>query len=144
MEQRPRVAFLEWLDPLFNGGHWNPTLVELAGGRDVLGSAGAPSRRIEWPALVAARPEVLFIACCGFSAERALQDVPILKQQPGWHDLPCVRAGRVYVSDGNAYFSRPGPRLVDSLEILAHALHPAAHRLPAGVPAARQVDPPAR
>ena len=126
-DERPRVAFLEWIDPPFNGGHWNPTLIEMAGGVDVLGNAGQPSRTLVWEDLVQARPDVLFIACCGFDAERGSQDVPVLERQPGWAALPCVQNGRVYVSDGNAYFSRPGPRLVDSLEILAHALHPDLH-----------------
>jgi|SRR5579884_2815599 len=138
--ERPRVAFLEWIDPLFNAGHWNPALIELAGGIDVLGNAGVPSRTTSWPALLDSRPDVLFIACCGYPAERALEDMPILRGQPGWSDLPCVRSGRVYVTDGNAYFSRPGPRLVDGLEIMAHALHPAIHPLPARLPAARQPD----
>jgi iron complex transport system substrate-binding protein len=128
-DQRPRVAFLEWLDPLFTGGHWNPALIDLAGGKDLLGNPGQPSRTLPWEALVDAQPDVIFIACCGFTAERALQDVPILAAQPGWEELPAVRSGRVYVTDGNAYFSRPGPRLVDGLEILAHALHLALHPL---------------
>ncbi|HZP83896.1 MAG TPA: cobalamin-binding protein [Chthonomonadaceae bacterium] len=138
--ERPRVAFLEWLDPPFNGGHWNPTLIELAGGVDVLGCLGRPSRTTPWQSVRNSRPDVLFIACCGFPAGRALQDMPLLERQPGWDSLPCVRNGRVYVTDGNAYFSRPGPRLVDSLEILAHALHPDAHPLPAGLPAAHAVS----
>ena len=121
------------------GGHWNPTLIEMAGGMDVLGNAGQPSRTTAWQTVVDSRPDVLFIACCGFSTERAMQDVPILQQQPGWNDLPCVRGDRVYVTDGNAYFSRPGPRLVDSLEILAHALHPHVHSLVPTLAAAHQV-----
>ena len=126
-QQRPRVAFLEWIAPPFNAGHWNPTLIDLAGGVDLLGNAGQPSRTLAWEEVVQSQPDVLFIACCGFDAERARQDVPILERLPGWPTLPCVQSGRVYVSDGNAYFSRPGPRLVDSLEILAHALHPDLH-----------------
>jgi iron complex transport system substrate-binding protein len=127
---RPKVAFVEWIDTIFNGGHWNPTLIEMAGGIDVLGSVGQPSRTTPWETVLAAQPDVLFIACCGFSRQRALQDIPLLECRQGWGDLPCVRAGRVYVTDGNAYFSRPGPRLVDSLEIVAHALHPEIHPLP--------------
>ena len=133
MHHRPRVAFLEWLDPFFNGGHWNPTLMELAGGIDVLGLVGKPSVTTSWETLAEARPDVLFIACCGYSTERALEDLPILEAQPGWRELPAVRAGRVYVTDGNAYFSRPGPRLVDGLEIMAYALHPEVHPLPVGL-----------
>jgi iron complex transport system substrate-binding protein len=138
-ELRPRVTFLEWIDPLFNGGHWNPTLIEYAGGVDVLGESGRPSRTTPPETLVESQPDVLFIACCGYTSERAKQDLPILARIPGWYDLPCAQSGRIYVSDGSAYFSRPGPRLVDSLEILAHALHPGIHPLPDGLPAAGQM-----
>jgi iron complex transport system substrate-binding protein len=86
--------------------------------------------------LHAAQPEVVFVACCGFDLERTLADVASLRQQPAWRELPAVRAGRVFVTDGSQYFSRPGPRLVDSLEILAHALDPGRHPLPPGLPAA--------
>jgi iron complex transport system substrate-binding protein len=136
---RPRVVLLEWLDPPFSCGHWSPELVRLAGGDEVIGRAGRPSRTLAWEEVVAARPDVLVVACCGFSLQRTLVDVPGLTARPGWADLPAVGAGRVYVTDGNAYFSRPGPRLVDSLEILAHALHPDVHPLPRGLPAARQL-----
>lgn len=138
--ERPRVAFLEWIDPLFNAGHWNPTLIELAGGTDVLGNVGVPSQTVPWESLVGSCPDVLFVACCGYSSERTLQDIPLLQQQVGWSDLPCVRLGRVYVTDGNAYFSRPGPRLVDGLEIMAHALHPEVHPLPAHLNAAFRIQ----
>ena len=129
--ERPRVAFLEWIDPLFNGGHWNPELIALAGGVDVLGSPAAPSRTITWDAVRSAEPDVIFVACCGFPTERALEDLPLLQARDGWDDLPAVREGRVYFADGNAFFSRPGPRIVDSLEVLAAALHPAVHPGPA-------------
>jgi iron complex transport system substrate-binding protein len=121
---RPRVGFLEWIDPLFCGGHWNPELVEIAGGYDALGQRGADAVRIEWEAFRATQPEVIVIACCGFSEERARQDLPILAAQPDYANLPAVRTGRVHVVDGAAYFSRPGPRLVDSLELLAGFVHP--------------------
>lgn len=137
--QRPRVAFLEWLAPLFTGGHWNPELIALAGGQALFGNVGEKSAVIDWDALEASDPEVLFIACCGFSTPRTLGELPTLTAQPRWSALRAVRAGRVYVTDGNAYFNRPGPRLVDSLEILAHALHPTIHPLPAGLPAAVRV-----
>ncbi|CAN5331942.1 cobalamin-binding protein [soil metagenome] len=134
--KRPGVVLLEWIDPPFSCGHWSPELVELAGGRELLGRAGQPSRTLQWSEVCAAQPDVLFIACCGFSIERTRQDLPRLTSYPGWSDLPCVRTGRVYVVDGSAYFSRPGPRLVDSLEILANALHPNIHPLPGGLQAA--------
>ena len=129
---RPRVVFLEWIDPPFSPGHWNPELIELAGGVCAVGTANRPSRTLDWQEVVDARPDVLFISCCCFDAKRALQDIPILTAQPGFHDLLAARTGRVYITDGNAYFSRPGPRLVDSLEILAHALHPDVHPAPVG------------
>lgn len=121
---QPRVGFLEWIDPLFCGGHWNPELVELAGGIDGLGRLGQPSVRIEWEQVRELAPEVLVISCCGFSAARASEDLAILEAQPGWDSLPAVQAGRVHVVDGASYFSRPGPRLVDSLEMLASFVHP--------------------
>jgi iron complex transport system substrate-binding protein len=136
LKYRPRVAQLEWIDPPFSCGHWSPEIVRLAGGEEGLGQEGRPSRTLAWQEVLAWRPEVLVIACCGFGIPRTLQDVPLLRSYPGWADLPCARNGRVYVVDGSAYFSRPGPRLVDSLEILAHALHPEVHPLPAGCPAA--------
>jgi iron complex transport system substrate-binding protein len=139
LEQRPRIVVLEWIDPPFSCGHWTPELVRLAGGQEGLGREGRPSRTLQSSEVLAWRPEVLLIACCGFSIPRTLQDLPLLWSFPGWSDLPCVRSERVYVVDGSAYFSRPGPRLVDSLEILAHALHPEVHPLPAGLPAAMQM-----
>ena len=134
LQHRPRVAMLEWLDPPFSCGHWSPELVRLAGGVEGLGREGLPSRTLRWEEVMAWQPEVVFIACCGFDAERTIDDVPSLQSVPGWQDLPAVRSGRVYVTDGSHYFSRPGPRLVDSLEILAHTLHPEAHPLPTGLP----------
>jgi iron complex transport system substrate-binding protein len=137
---RPRVALLEWLDPPFSCGHWNPELVRLAGGVEGLGREGERSRTLRWEEVVGWAPEVVVIACCGFSTERTLEDLPLLNAVPGWENVPAVGAGRVYVVDGSQYFSRPGPRLVDSLEILAHAIHPDLHPLPAGLPAPIQVE----
>jgi iron complex transport system substrate-binding protein len=139
LRHRPRVALLEWLDPPFSCGHWNPELVRLAGGVEGLGREGMPSRTLRWDEVIAWQPEVVFIACCGFGLERTMDDVPPLQSVPGWQDLPAVRWGRVYVTDGSQYFSRPGPRLVDSLEILAHALDPEAHPLPPELTAAARV-----
>jgi iron complex transport system substrate-binding protein len=131
-EDRPRhrMVFLEWLDPPFSSGHWNPEIVRLAGGHDPFGRPGEPARTLRWDDVVAWRPEVVFVACCGFDADRALADLRGSARPPGWDDLPAVRAGRVYVADGARYFSRPGPGLVDSLELLAHALDPDAHARP--------------
>ena len=137
---RPRVALIEWLDPPFSCGHWNPELVRLAGGIEGLGLVGERSRTLMWDEVIAWQPEVVFFACCGLDVERTLGDMPLLQAVAGWPDVPAVRSGRVYVSDGAQYFSRPGPRLVDSLEILAHALHPDVHTLPNTLTAALCVD----
>ena len=127
VENRPRVALLEWLLPPFNSGHWNPELVELAGGIDCLGPAGKPSRTVSWQDVLQAQPDVLVIGCCGFSRQRAIEDFEQLVEIPEWQLLMKRVGGKVLVTDGNAYFSRPGPRLVDGLEALAHALHPGVH-----------------
>src|SRR2546430_2562468 len=121
---RPRVACLEWLDPLFNAGHWVPEQVTLAGGRDVLGQPGVPSIDIEIERLVAADPDYVFVMPCGFDVERALMESRALRKDPRWTALRAVREARAFVLDGNAYFSRPGPRVVDGIELLASILHP--------------------
>lgn len=139
LSERPRVTFLEWLDPPFSSGHWNPELVRIAGGIEGLGQAGQPSRRLRWEEVCAWGPEVLCIACCGFTIERTRQDLAGARAIAGWQDLTAVRSGRVYVADGSQYFNRPGPRLVESLELLAHALHPEHHPLENGLPALRRL-----
>lgn len=139
--ERPSVMLLEWIDPPFSAGHWSPELVALAGGRETIGIAGQRSATTPWEKIVRVDPEVMVIACCGFHVARTLEDLPILRSQAGWNDLRCVRSGRVYVVDGSDYFSRPGPRLVDSLEILAHTLHPSIHPLPTGLNVAQRVEP---
>ena len=137
--QYPKVAFLEWIDPPFNAGHWTPELIEMAGGIDCLGNKHQPSQTTLWERIIEAQPEVMFVACCGFSMERAIKDLPILQANEGWEDMPCVKHNRVYFSDGNSYFNRPGPRLVDSLEIVANALHPDVHILGMNLPPAIRV-----
>lgn len=138
--ERSTVMLLEWIDPPFTAGHWSPELVELAGGREAIGTTGQRSVTTKWEQIAAADPEVIVLACCGFDVERTMRDLPILRSYPGWGSLRSVRNGRVYLVDGSAYFSRPGPRLVDSLEILANALHPDSHPLPDGMPAAVRVE----
>lgn len=133
----PRTMLLEWIDPPFCAGHWSPELVRLAGGLEVAGQEGRPSRTLKWEEVLALDPEVLVIACCGFNTERTLLDIPILRSSARFTGLTCVREGRVFVIDGNAYFNRPGPRLVDSLELLAHTLHPSLHPLPEHLAPAR-------
>jgi iron complex transport system substrate-binding protein len=124
--RRPRVACLEWIDPPFGPGHWLPEMVALAGGEPGLGEAGADSRRISWGDVIAFAPEVIVVTPCGFDLERAAAEaLRVLPRRTGWEALPAVRGGRVYAVDGNAYYSRPGPRIVDSLELLAELTHPA-------------------
>jgi iron complex transport system substrate-binding protein len=130
IRRQPRVAFVEWLIPPFSSGHWNPDLVDMAGGREGLGRSGAPSGTLDWSEVVAWQPEILFVACCGYDVSKTLQDLELLRSEPHWSSIPAFRNHRVYVADGSQYFNRPGPRLVDSLEILAHALHPDIHPIP--------------
>jgi iron complex transport system substrate-binding protein len=120
----PTVACLEWIDPLFAMGNWGPELVALAGGTCALGVAGAHSTTLPWDALRAADPDVIVVAPCGFGLDRTLAEMPALVARPGWDALAAVRAGRVYVADGNLYFNRSGPLLFDTPEILAEMLHP--------------------
>jgi iron complex transport system substrate-binding protein len=118
------VACLEWFDPLYIAGHWVPEIVEIAGGNDILATAGEPSVKIEWDAVIASRPEILILMPCGFDLDRALQESSLLKNRTGWESLPAVRDGRVFAVSGTDYFSRPGPRLINGLEILSQLLHP--------------------
>jgi iron complex transport system substrate-binding protein len=124
MTRRPTVGCIEWIDPLMAAGNWVPELVDLAGGRDVLGEPGRHSAWTNWAKLLDADPDVLVIMPCGFDLTRTLRELPVLANRPEWGQLRAVKNHRVYVTDGNAYFNRPGPRIVDSLEILAEVIHP--------------------
>ena len=121
---RPRVACLEWLDPLYSAGHWVPEMVELAGGTDVLAAKHEPSARVSLEALAEAAPEVLVLMPCGFDERRTLKEWEPLKDLPAWQAIPAVANGRVFAVDGSSFFNRPGPRLVDGLETLARLIHP--------------------
>ena len=121
---RPRVAVIEWIEPLMAAGNWMPELVALAGGVNLFGEPRRHSPWVTWDALVAADPDVMLVSPCGFDVPRTRAEMPALDARAGWRTLRAVRSGRVYLADGNAYFHRPGPRLVDSLEILAEVLHP--------------------
>jgi iron complex transport system substrate-binding protein len=123
---RRRCVLIEWVDPLFRSGHWGPDLVAVAGGVDPVGLAGADAAEVAWETIRAAEPEVVVLACCGYDIARTLADLPILRSLPGWRDLPAVRGGEVWALDGSAHVSRPGPRLVESAEVIARCLHPAA------------------
>ena len=126
LQPKPRVACVEWIEPLMASGNWMPQLVDMAGGHNLFGSAGRHAPDLPWAELRAADPEVIVVLPCGFDLPRTRMEMAGLVRQPGWADVRAVRAGRVAVCDGNAYFNRPGPRLVESLEILAEILHPEA------------------
>ncbi|NER96844.1 MAG: cobalamin-binding protein [Symploca sp. SIO1B1] len=122
--KRPTVVGLEWTDPLMATGNWIPELISIAGGNSLLGAWGQHSPYLKWEQLVAADPEVIIIMPCGFDLDRTQVEGQQLTQRLEWSSLQAVRNGKVYLADGNSYFNRPGPRLVDSLEILAEILHP--------------------
>jgi len=124
--ERSRVALLEWLDPPFVAGHWGPEMIAIAGGVDTLGVVGEKSAHIRWEQLREAASAVIVVAPCGYDMERARADLAASPLPPWWGDLPAVRNGRVFVMDGNAHISRPGPRVVDGTELLARLLHPDA------------------
>ncbi|MFB9836902.1 cobalamin-binding protein [Actinoallomurus acaciae] len=121
--RRPRVAAIEWLDPLWPAGHWVPDQIGLAGGAPLIAEAGEHTRPMTWETLRAAEPEVIVLMPCGFGPERTEAEQAVLTSLPGWAELPAVRQDRVWVLDGPAYFNRPGPRVVRGAEILAHVLH---------------------
>jgi len=121
---RPRVACIEWLDPLMAGGNWVSELVEIAGGEYSFAAAGMQSPKITWQALVEYQPEVIVVMPCGFKIPQTQADFSVLTSHPHWHALPAVQAQKVFLVDGNAYYNRPGPRIVESAEIMAEILHP--------------------
>ncbi len=121
---RPRCFLMEWVDPPFCSGHWGPELVEIAGGHDPLGRKHQPSAQIEWQQVLDAAPEIIVLALCGYDIDLARRDYELLRNFPGFEILPAAQSGEIYVVNASAYFARPGPRIVDSLEILAGILHP--------------------
>ena len=121
---RPRVFCLEWLDPPYVGGHWVPEMVEIAGGENGLGKVGEPSFKATWEEIVEFAPQMLFIMPCGFDIEKTLDELDAVTSRDEWFSLPSTNRGEIYIVDANSYFSRPGPRIVDGLEILARAIHP--------------------
>lgn len=121
---RPRVACIEWIEPLMAGGNWIPEMVELAGGSCVFGEAGQHSPWISWERVVKENPDVLLLMPCGFDIERTRAEMHWLTERPQWSRLQAVQSGQVYLTDGNHFFNRSGPRLVESLEIMAEIFHP--------------------
>lgn len=126
LAERPRVATIEWIEPLMTAGNWVPELIEVAGGESLFGVAGEHSPWLDWDAFVASDPDVIVAMPCGFDLARAATETATLAGRDGWQELRAVRAGHVAVADGNRYFNRPGPRLADSVEILAEIFHPEA------------------
>lgn len=124
IDERPRVATIEWIEPLMTAGNWVPELIEAAGGQNLFGQAGAHSPWLSWEELRTSDPDVIVIMPCGFDLARSSAEAALLTNRGGWCDLRAVREGRVALADGNRYFNRPGPRLADSAEILAEILHP--------------------
>jgi iron complex transport system substrate-binding protein len=121
--RRVRVSFLEWIDPVYCGGHWVPQMLKWAGAEDRNSRIGTDSVRIPWEQVLDYQPEVIIAAPCGFNTCKALDQAKLLQSRPGWHDLPAVRHGKVYAVDANSYFARPGPRLVDGVALLVHLIH---------------------
>ncbi len=124
LPSRPRVFCMEWLDPVYCSGHWVPEMVRIAGGVDDLGREGTDSVRVAWDDVLKWKPEVLIIMPCGCHLDKVLELVPKLSSNPGWFDLPAVRQGRIYAVDASSYFARPGPRVVEGTQLLAHLIHP--------------------
>lgn len=127
LSHRPRVVCIEWLSPLYVAGHWVPEMVQFAGGQDVLAQPGTPSRVVTWDDIVAASPDVLIVMPCGFSIERTGTEISQLMQQPGQWPIPSTLREQTFLVDASSYFSRPGPRLIDGIELLAAILHPSDH-----------------
>ena len=138
-DERPRVACVEWIEPLMLAANWMPDLIEIAGGRQTFAAAGRHSVYHAWEEVTAFDPEVIVLMPCGFNLPRTVEEATVLASRPGWRSLAAVRQHRVYAVDGNQYFNRSGPRLVDSLEILAHLLHPDLFPLPAREGAVEQL-----
>ena len=124
IKQPPKVLCVEWIEPLMSAGNWVPELVKLAGGEDVHGKPGKHSDWTDWETIKRLDPEIIIAMPCGFDLERTRKEMPPLTQRIEWKKLRAVKNNRVYVTDGNQFFNRPGPRLVESLEILAEIIHP--------------------
>src|SRR6266581_3874261 len=124
VQARPRVFFMEWLQPPWAGGHWIPQMVDYAGGIEGLGRLGKPSHRIGWEEVVEYQPEIIVLSPCGFNANQVMEEAHVLGSYQGWEKIPAFQSSRIFAVNASAYFSRSGPRVVDGLEILAHIIHP--------------------
>ncbi len=139
VSSRPRVYCMEWLTPPYNAGHWVPEMVSLAGGIELLGNAGKPSVRLTWEQIIASRPDCLLLMPCGYTVETILRELATIQWPEGWWQIPAVQNGKIYALNATAYFSRPGPRVVNGVELLAGLFHP--DRLPSPPPEDAQVIP---
>ena len=124
LQNKPRVFFMEWLQPPWAGGHWIPQMVDYAGGIEELGRLGKPSHRIGWDEVVEYKPEIIVLSPCGFDADQVMEEAHVLASYADWEKIPAFQSSRIYAVNASAYFSRSGPRVVDGLEILAHIIHP--------------------
>ena len=124
VQDKPRVFFMEWLQPPWAGGHWIPQMVDYAGGFEGLGRLGKPSHRIEWDQVVEYEPEIIVLSPCGLDANQVMEEAHVLASYTEWNEIPAFQSSRIYAVNASAYFSRSGPRVVDGLEILAHIIHP--------------------
>lgn len=123
---RPRLAFIEWIDPPMSGGHWLPEITEIAGAENLFGETGGQSPWISLDDIVAADPDIILVAPCGYDLDKTRSEMAVLDAEPRWQSLRAVRSGQLFIADGNAFFNRPGPRLVESAQMIAEIAHPAA------------------
>lgn len=124
LPNKPRVALVEWIEPMMAGGNWMPELIEMAGGINLFGEAGKHSPWMNWEDLVAADPDIIVVSPCGFDIKRTMEEMHLISDRQEYAALKAVKSGKVFVADGNQYFNRPGPRVLESLEMLAEMLHP--------------------
>ncbi len=140
-QRKTRVAFVEWVDPIYCGGHWIPQMLDLAGAEDRNSKNGTDSVRIPWESVLAYQPEVVIVSPCGFKTDKALEQSMKLLERSGWNDLPAVKQEKVFAVDASSYFARPGPRIVEGVELLAHLIHPEDFDWTGPAEAYRQVPP---
>ena len=140
IRSRPRVFFMEWLRPPWAGGHWIPQMVDYAGGFEGLGRLGEPSHRIEWTEVLNYQPEIIIVSPCGFDLNGVIAELHELASYSGWENIPAYKSRNIYAVNASAYFSRPGPRIVEGLELLAHIIHPELFPKTPGTDAVKRVD----
>jgi iron complex transport system substrate-binding protein len=140
LPSRPRVFCMEWLDPLYCSGHWVPEMVQIAGGIDELSRQGSDSVQVSWDAVRRWAPEVLIVMPCGYHLSKVLELATKLTALPGWSEIPAVQTGQVFAVDASSYFARPGPRVMQGIELLAHLIHPEAFAWHGPVDTYRKLD----